>query len=92
MFVFSPGRMFPGGAVDYCPTGAILLLLLLLLSISSLRAYELKNLLVKSFIIFPMASAKASSPTTGMVLISGMVHCCMGCLSEIEYIGRLGGY
>jgi hypothetical protein len=60
MFVFSPGRMFPGGAVDYCPTGAILLLLLLLLSISSLRAYELKNLLVKSFIIFPMASAKAS--------------------------------
>jgi hypothetical protein len=63
-----------------CPTGAILLLLLLLLlSISSLRAYELKNLLAKSFIIFPMASARASIPTTGVVLISGVVHC-VGCL------------
>jgi hypothetical protein len=95
MFVFFPGRMFPGGGAVDCPTGSILLLLLLLLrlGISSLRAYyELKNLLAESSIIFPMAYPRASSPTTGMmVLISGMVHWLHG-LFEIEYMGRLRGY
>jgi hypothetical protein len=61
--------------VDYCPTGAILLLLLLLLlSISSLRAYELKNLLVKSFIIFPMASARAHDRRHGADQWDGALH------------------
>jgi hypothetical protein len=51
----------------------------ILLGINSLRAYELKKLFAKSSIILPIVSARVSSPTTGMVLISGMVHS-MGCL------------
>jgi hypothetical protein len=91
VFVFFPGRMFPGGGcgLSYrCDTTIIIFSCLRW----ALRAYELKNLLAKSSIIFPMASTRASSPTTGMVLISGMVHC-VGCLLfEIEYMGRLMGY
>jgi hypothetical protein len=75
-----------------CPTGAILLLLLLLLlSISSLRAYELKNLLAKSFIIFPMASARASIPTTGMLAADKWGGALRG-LFKSEFMGRLRGY